>query len=236
MCKSLVRSWVFLMLVWLGLGAAYAGTVSQWNLPDGKMFTLSYEDKQHMRIELGKGHEVLINGSKSHLVTRQGGQRIAMDLANMGGALEVFGGMMMQNAQQRVNDFQGSKVQFRKTDRVERIAGYRGEVYEVRLISTKGTEQHEIVVSKHPDILALQAAFLELGKRASKIVPNNQGLGTMNYFSRQAQSVGIGGVLRYGSDLTLRNVKQKKLAVNAFQLPHDVALITLPVFPSMMVR
>ena len=135
MCKSLVRSWVFLMLVWFGLGAAYAGTVSRWNLPDGKMFTLTYQDKQHIRIELGKGHQLLINGAKSHLVTRQGSQRIAMDLANMGGALEAFGGLMMQNAQQRVDELKGSKVQFKKTGRIERIGGYRGEVYQVNLIN-----------------------------------------------------------------------------------------------------
>jgi len=224
------------LLMLATLNAAYAGTISRWNLPDGKMFTLIYQDKQHIRIELGEGHQVLINGAKSHLVTRQGSQRIAMDLANMGGALEAFGGLMMQNAQQRMDQFKGSKVQFKKTDRIERIGGYRGEVYQVNLISSKGNETHEVVVSKHPDILALQAVFLELGKRASEIVPNNQGLGTMNYFSRQAQSVGIGGVLRYGSDLSLREVEKKKLVSGAFQLPQGVTLITLPVFPSMMTR
>ena len=224
------------LLMLTTLNAAYAGTISRWNLPDGKMFTLIYEDKQHIRIELGEGHQVLINGAKSHLVTRQGSQRIAMDLANMGGALEAFGGLMMQNAQQRMDQFKGSKVQFKKTDRIERIGGYRGEVYQVNLISSKGNETHEIVVSNHPDILALQDIFLELSKQASKVLPNNQGLGSMNYFSRQAKSVGIGGVLRYGSDLTLREVKKKKLAPATFQLPPGVTLITLPVFPSMMAR
>ena len=224
------------LLMLTTLNTAYAGTISQWNLPDGKMFTLMYQDKQHIRIELGEGHQVLINGAKSHLVTRQGSQRIAMDLANMGGALEAFGGLMMQNAQQRMDQLKGSKVQFKKTDRIERIGGYRGEVYQVNLISSKGNEAHEIVVSNHPDILALQDIFLELSKQASKVLPNNQGLGTMNYFSRQAKSVGIGGVLRYGSDLTLREVKKKKLAPATFQLPPGVTFISLPVFPSMMAR
>ena len=234
MKNLLGHSLLLLMVFMVGLSAAHAGTVSQWNLPDGKMFTLIYGDKQHMVIELGKGHQVFINGSKSHLVTRQGSQRIAMDLANMGGAMEAFGGMMMQKARQEMDHLKGSKVQFKKTDRIERIAGYRGVVYEVKVISAKGSEQHEIVVSKHPDILALQAAFLELGKRASKIVPNNQGLGPMNYFSHQAQSVGIGGVLRNGSDLVLRKVEQKKLAPSTFQLPQGVALITMPVFPQLV--
>ena len=224
------------LLMLATLNAAYAGTISRWDLPDGKTFTLVYQDKQHIRIDLGKGHQVLISGAKSHLVTRQGSQRIAMDLANMGGALEAFGGLMMQNAQQRMDQFKGSKVQFKKTDRIEHIGGYRGEVYQVNLISSNGDETHEIVVSNHPDILALQDIFLELGKRASKVLPNNQGLDTMNYFSRQAKSVGIGGVLRYGSDLTLREVEKKKLALGTFQLPPGVTLITLPVLPSMMVR
>ncbi len=224
------------LLMLAALNTAYAGTISRWNLPDGKMFTLTYQDNQHIRIELGKGHQLLINGAKSHLVTRQGSQRIAMDLANMGDALEAFGGLMMQNAQQRVDELKGSKVQFKKTGRIERIGGYRGEVYQVNLSSPKGNETHEIVVSNHPDILALQDIFLELGKRASKVLPNNQGLVTMNYFSRQAKSVGIGGVLRYGSDLSLREVEKKKLVSGAFQLPQGVTLITLPVFPSMMAR
>jgi hypothetical protein len=222
------------LLMLISLGAAHAGTISQWNLPDGKMFTLAYKDKQHIRIDLGKGHQVLINGTKSHLVTLQGSQRIAMDLANMGGALEAFGGMMMQNAQERMDQFKDSKVQFKKMGRSERVGGYRGEVYQVYLTSFKGNETHEIVVSNHPDILALQEIFLELGARASKVMPNNQGLATMNYFSQQAKSVGIGGVLRYGSDLTLREIEKKKLAPGAFQLPPGVTLITMPVFPSML--
>ncbi|MBL4606313.1 MAG: hypothetical protein JKY01_00585 [Pseudomonadales bacterium] len=222
------------LLALVCFGTVHAGTVSQWNLPDGKMFTLSYEDKQHVLIELGKGHKIIVNGAKNHLLTRQGGQLIAMDLAQVGGALQAFGGRMMQKSQQRLNDLKGSKVQFKKTKRIERIGGYRGEVYEVYLKSPKGDEQHEIVVSKHPDILAMQEIFLEMSKRASKVAPSNHGLGTMNYFSKQAKSVGIGGVLRYGSDLVLRQVEKKTLRPETFQLPQGVMLISMPVFPSMV--
>ena len=102
-------------------GQLQAASISQWDLPDGKMFTLAYQSPQQIRIELGQGNQVLIRGAKSYLISGQAGARMAVDMAKMGGALEALGGMMAQRAQKSVDRFKGSKVQFKKTGRSELV-------------------------------------------------------------------------------------------------------------------
>ena len=230
--KCLYRQ-LFMCLMLLCAGQLQAANISQWDLPDGKMFTLAYQSLQKIRIELGQGNQILVLGRKSYLISGQGGARVAVDMAEMGGTLEALGGMMAQRAKKSINRFKGSKALFKKTGRRELVGAYTGEVYDVFITTTQGRERHEVVVSKHPDVLVLQAIFMELGTRAAKIMGNNQTLATLNYFSRQADSVGIGGVLRYGHDLKLRKLEKKALPATYFSMPKGVTVISLPVFPGL---
>ena len=119
---------LFMWLMLLCSAPLQAASISQWDLPDGKMFTLAYQSPQQIRIELGQGNQVLIRGAKSYLISGQAGARMAVDMAEMGGALEALGGMMAQRAKKSVDRFKGSKVQFKKTGRREVVGTYTGEI------------------------------------------------------------------------------------------------------------
>lgn len=216
------------LLVFMTMGV-YADTASQWRMPAGKTLSLSYRDTQHVLLAMGQGNQVLVSGKDSYLITAQGGQTMAVNMTEMGGALDMFSSLMMPGAEQ-MDRFKGAQVRFKKTGRQETIAGFSGDVYQMTVTTQRGVEQHEIVVSNHPDVVALQTIFLELGQRAAKVMPTNQLFETMNYFSRQAEQAHIGGVLRYGNDMVLQRLEKKKLPADAFMLPVGVTQVSLPTF------
>lgn len=206
-----------------------ADTVSQWSLSGGQALSLSYRDTQHVLLSVGRANQVLVAGKDSYLITSQGGQTMAVNMNEMGDAMDMFSNLMMPGADQMAR-FEGAKVSFKKTGRQETVAGFRGDVYQMTVNTRRGVEQHELVVSDHPDVVALQTIFLALGERAAKVMPSNQLFESMNYFSRQAEQAQLGGVLRYGKDMVLQKLEKKKLPDTAFRLPAGVTQVSLPAF------
>jgi len=226
MLKRLLSGLALTVLV---AAQATADSASQWRLSSGQILSLSYRDSQHVLLSMGQTSQVLVSGNDSYLITRQGGSAIAMNMNDMGEALNAFSRLMMPGAQQMAR-FEGATVRFNKTGRQETVAGYRGEVYRMDIDTRAGVEQHELVVSNHPDVVAVQGIFLALGQRAAKVMPSNALFETMNYFSRQAQQAGLGGVLRYGQDMVLEKLEKQGLPDSTFRLPDGVTQVRLPTY------
>ena len=218
-----------LALTVLVAAQASADSASQWRLSSGQTLSLSYRDTQNVLLSMAQTSQVLVTGNDSYLITRQGGSAVAMNMNDMGEALNAFSRLMLPGAQHMAR-FEGATVKFNKTGRQEIVAGYRGEVYQMVIQTRAGVEQHELVVSDHPDAVAVQAIFLALGQRAAKVMPSNALFETMNYFSRQAQQAGLGGVLRYGRDMVLEKLEKQRLPDATFRLPDGVTLVRLPTY------
>lgn len=226
MLKKLLCALAMVVLV---AGHVSADTLSQWSLPGGQLLSLSYRDTQHVLLSMGQANQVLVAGKDSYLISSQGGQAMAVNMNEMGDAMDMFSRLMMPGSDQMAR-FEGAKVSFKKTGRQETVAGYRGDVYQMTVNTRRGVEQHELVVSDHPDVVAVQAIFLALGERAAKVMPSNQLFESMNYFSRQAEQAQLGGVLRYGKDMVLQKLEKKKLPESAFRLPAGVTQVSVPAF------
>ena len=173
MFKQLLSGLALTVLV---VAQASADSASQWRLSGGQTLSLSYRNTQNVLLSMGQGNQVLVTDNDSYLITRQGGSAVAMNMNDMGEALNAFSRLMLPGAQQMAR-FEGATVKFNKTGRQEIVAGYRGEVYQMVIQTRAGVEQHELVVSDHPDAVAVQAIFLALGQRAAKVMSSNAGAG-----------------------------------------------------------
>ncbi|HEY0664269.1 MAG TPA: hypothetical protein VGD18_06650, partial [Thiobacillaceae bacterium] len=127
---------------------AFADTVGSYLLSSEKSkqtMTISYKNDQAIRMDVGQGSYMLVNGSKVYMVTNQNGEVTVMDMDSM----PKFA--MPPPVKQAAN----GTAKVTKTGRTETIAGVKGDVYEILVDGKK----HEAVVSNDKRVHGLQKAF-----------------------------------------------------------------------------
>lgn len=210
--------------------AAVADVVGSWGVGQGNAIKVYYKDDNHIRMDVGNGSYMLIIKDKAYTVVDQGGQKMVMDVDAMGSAMKMMGGMAMQQAKSQIDQYDPESVQYKKTNRTETIAGYKGTVYQVSVKGPKGIETSEMVASNHKDVVTLQKAFHKISQRMAQSIMDKSALDGVNKAADLAAEKGIGGMLRYNQEMTLQSLQNKDLPDEIFQLPKGAVQMSIPSF------
>lgn len=151
---------------------------------------LFYLDDNHLRANFADKQQLVLKGSQSWLLHRQGEQWLAVDADQAAAVLKATRGEQLK---QPVGD-----VQLRDTGRKEVVAGYSGNVFELSV----GDNKSEIVLTDNADVLALTNGWRTLAIKLSNSLGAEQSAQLQQALAKIPQR-GMGGLLRQGSDLTL---------------------------------
>lgn len=186
-----------------------------YEMQGGKTMTLHYRDADHLRMDLGTGEFMLVQGDKAWMVNKRGGQWTAVDMSSMGKMMQQMG---FQGGQQQAQDYQQrdpSDYSFNNTGRTETVAGYEGRVYEVVGPDGKRTE---MVLSDHEDIRTLTRGWVHFsGKMMS-----NMGVATddsLDALLNHSDFGKLGGTLRVEDGMRLKSVSREGRGDDFYSLP-----------------
>jgi len=220
--RSLVPTLAACIAVSLATTTVWADVVGVYQ--NGKnasdTMTIYYRDDQNVKVDVGDGSYMLVTGSNAYMVQQQGSGMIATDMDEMGAMLKQSG---LGAGNMPTADASMANVQIKKTGRSESVAGYEGEVFEV----TSDGKTTEYVGSSDKDIVALNRAFLVMGKRMSQSFGRNDGA-AMDRAVKMAQAQGMGGMLRSGDDMHLASVTKKDLGSGFYKLPAGTTIQAIP--------
>ena len=200
-----------------GADADLVGTYESGGGRDKHTMTIYYRDDQNLRIEMQEGAYMLVTGPNVYMVQNRGGRTSATDMDQMGAMMQKSG---IGGAQAAPADH--GDVTFNKTGRTETVAGYKGEVFEV----ISNGEKIEYVGSNDKDIVALNRAFLVMGKRMSRSFGRDTA--GMDAAVRAAEAEGMGGMLRAGDDMRLTSVTKKDVDAGFYKLPPNTVIEAVP--------
>lgn len=201
-------------------GTAWADLVGTWKTDKNESFKISFRDKKHIRMEAGPDAYILVSGDKVYMVNRTKGKWKALDMDEMSGMMKMFG-----KGTANAKAIEGHKPHFEPTGRKETIAGYKGEVYRVTYSDASGrTNEHEMVLSDHPDIKELNQAWVSLASRMAQMTGRDTAE-ALERATQEAREKGYGGMLRSGDDMILEKLEKPSIKASYYQLPEGVELV-----------
>ena len=212
------------------LTSAHADVTGKWSISNSEAVKVYYKDDKHMRMDVGNGTYMIVTGEKVYTVMNQGGQKIVMDMDAMGGAMQMMQGMVNQQIEEQVTQYDPSSIKYTKTGRKEIIAGIKGDVYQVSVMGPKGLEKSEIVTSNDKSVIMMQQAFQKISQRMAQSMLSRDAMSGFNQAAEMAKSKGIGGMLRFQQAMVLKSLDTKSLPDSLFQLPKDATLMSIPGF------
>ncbi len=211
--KLLLR--LFTGLALIGAMSAHAELKGTYELHQGKKkLDLYYLDDKHMRANLADQQQLVLKGSESWLLQRQGEQWLAVDADQAAALLQATHGDQLKQ--------QIGPVQLRDTGRKETVAGYAGKVFELSV----GDNTSEIVLTDNADVLALTNGWRMLALKLARSLGPEQSAQLQQALTKIPQQ-GMGGLLRQGNDLTLVALN-KNASANDVDFPANTQ--TLPKF------
>jgi hypothetical protein len=219
----IMRSIILVLAFLVTAGTSWADIVGTWKTGDNQSLTISYRDKNHVRMDAGSEGYILVSGSKAYMVTRTGGELKAMDMDEMAGMMNMFG-----HSTPSATGSTTGKTRFEPTGRKETIAGYKGDVY--RLIHTDASgrsREEEVVLSDHPDIKELGQSWIALASRMSQIM-GRDAAEELRQATQAAREKGYGGMLRSGDDMILQSLEKPSLDASHYQLPKGAEMVSMP--------
>jgi hypothetical protein len=184
---------------------------------------LAMRDENHIRMDTGEGNYMLVSGEKTYMVTQQDGQWTVMDMDQLAGMMERYGGAQSGTLQD-VDRYQSS---FKKTARSETIAGYKGTVYIVETRDESGNliDKSEVVFSKHKDIKRVNQAWMTIAMRMGNIIGQKTSL-AVDRATQKAEKSGYGGFLRV-DEMVLKNVSKPSLNDSYYEMPDGAKMVDL---------
>jgi hypothetical protein len=208
-----MRKLIFLMCLFVALPiCAQAGSdiIATYKYSDGSMVTLCTRDSKHVRMDTSPTSYMLLSGNKVYSVSRDdNGIWHAMDMDQIKGMGSSFTSMFGGGDEPTEYD-----VRYEKTGKTEKIAGYTGTVYNAVVFENgKVTSRDEVVMSTHSNIKKLTKGWMAM---ASRMTNMNQ---SFDDSLEEASKMGYGGMLRYGKDMRLSNLKVKNLKSSYYKLP-----------------
>lgn len=197
-------------LALLASTSALADITATYKIREGGDLTISYRDDNHVRMDVPGGGYALLTGEKVYMVSQEGGQWVATDLAQM---KAMMANMPIPQSpagkEKSENDFS-----FVNTGKKEVVAGYEGTLYEIT-DKTNG-KTYQAVLSNAEDITTLYKGLL----RVSLKMVDNMGLGKTMPELPDAK----GGLLRQGQEFVLTRVDKADKGGAYYQLPPGVKM------------
>lgn len=210
---------------------AASDMVATFVYQDGNTIRLAMRDKNHVRMETTPDSYMLLKDEKVYSVSRdENGQWTVMDMDQLkqfgsSGLSGLFGGGSAKAPEY--------EVKYIKTGRSEKIAGYKGTVYQVEIREDgQVVDNDEIVLSVHSDIVRINGAWAAIGEKMAASVGDQQSK-SLEAANREAHKAGFGGMIRYGNDMKLKQLEKKSLGSSYFDLPDGAQQAQMGSMPDM---
>ena len=201
--------------IWLVAPALALADITAVYQSEGTKMSISVRDQQHILMDVGKDHYILLNGDMTYSVGKEGKGWVAMDLAQLRHLASAFAGA----ANQSVNEISS----IRDTGRTETVAGYKGKVFEV--VDGKG-KRFESVLTDDDDVVAVSAAMMRFAEQSAKNV------GMTSFSIPKDKLPGrYTGFLRQDRDMQLVSVDTTNKGKGYFSLPSGVRMEAAPSMP-----
>ncbi len=197
----------------LGSGLAFSGAA---DLSTGDGATMKFEyrgDKLRINMEDDQGY-MIADETGFYVVRDSDGQLMVIDAGKM---MQMFGSM----AGSASPSVAASKVvSLKGTGRKEDHAGIRGEIYNLEYTEEGSTavQRAELVLSADKRLLELSHAMSGMARTIAKSA--GKSLEGANEFEQRLDKLNM-GVLRYGSDLTVNAIDDRKIDNKRFVLPAE---------------
>jgi hypothetical protein len=178
---------------------------------------IEYDDQGHVRMNMPKSQEgsgyMLTRDGKVWMVMNMQGQVMVMDMAKMAAMAGPGGDDAMQQ------EFVSAKA----TGGKETVAGFSGEVYELKWKDKSGVHSAQAVLSKDPVVVEYSTAWMQFAENMAK----SMGQKAENSIGRYLDKQGL-GMLRLGDDFKVVSIKPGKVNAQDFVLPK--ATMQMPMF------
>lgn len=229
----------YLMMVWL---IFFTSTVfaaddiaATYVYKSGDKVTIVTRNSQHVRMDVSPENYMLLQKDKVYSVSKdEDGQWMVMDMSQMkamtsGGLAGLMAG---GKAPMAVEDREYT-VKYEKTGKKEQIAGYDGVVYNVRTMeSGKIVSQDEIVLCNHDDLKKINEAWAAVAVGMGSLM-GEKSAGSIEKATKEANTAGYGGMLRYGDEMKLESLKKQALDGSTYQIPSNAQMVNLGAMPGM---
>ncbi len=226
-----MRNIYILVCLLLLSSTAFAASdiVATYQYQDGNIITIVTRDRHHVRMNTSDSAYMLLNNDKVYSISKDdSGKWTAVDigqqmkLMSSKGLSGFFGGSASQ-AQEKY------RADYKKTGRIEKIAGYTGTVYTVDVKhGDKLIRSDEVILSTSSDLKKVNAGWTALALKMGQTMGKD-----MAESLEQADRAGYGGVLRYGNEMKLKSLKKISLKDSYYQLPADAQIVNMEGMPDL---
>ena len=216
-----MKKYMFLaMAMMLAAPSAFAAGIAELATGSGQSsetMVIEYDDQGHVRMNMPKSQEgsgyMLTRDGKVWMVMNMQGQVMVMDMAKMAAMAGPGGDDAMQQ------EFVSAKASGKK----ETVAGFTGEIYELKWKDKRGVQSAQAVLSKDPVVVEYSNAWMQFAENMAK----SMGQKTDNSIGRHLEKKGL-GMLRMGDDFKVISIKPGKVSAQDFVLPK--ATVQMPMF------
>lgn len=209
----------------LPLGGVSASGITKIQVDNDRqsVMEVEYLDSSTIRMNMPQQQEsgyMLVRDGKAYSVHYSQGRAMVMDMAQLGNMARSFGANMGGD-----DSFKNELVSHKNTGKLEKVAGYAGEVYSITWRDNTGVHTDDVVLSGHKDVLEYSEAWMNMAKTmagamgASDITDDS----IWRFLERERK-----GVLRMGNEFRVVSINPGKLEAERFKLP--AAPTAMPTF------
>jgi hypothetical protein len=208
---------VVLLLIAPSAFASGVATLVTGSGKNSETMVLEYDDQGHVRMNMPKSREgagyMLNRDGKVWMVMNMQGQVMVMDMARMAAMAAPTGDDAMQQ------EF----ISATPTGDKETVAGFNGEVYDLKWKDKKGVQSAKVVLSRDPVVVEYSNAWMQFAEKMAK----SMGQKTRNSIGHYLERKGL-GMLRMGDEFKVVSIKSGKVNAQDFVLPK--ATMQMPMF------
>lgn len=207
------RSMLFALVVMLAMPAA-ADITAIYAMAGGDRLRVEYRDAANFRIGTDGQNYQLMLGGRLYAVA----QGRVIDIDKMSRQIKAVGAEaflagVLGNATADVP----TDVSMRPLGRKETVAGHTGDLYEVVARTANGEQRTDLVVTRNPDLTAVQNALLKVAKEAVAAVGAESSAYTRPL--QQVEQQRLGGLLRYGKQMKLVSLDRTPIPAGRIAMP-----------------
>ncbi len=193
--------------------------IATWSMKDAPSMTIELQDQDNFRMNMGADTYVLVNQGKGYLVTKEGGEWVAMSMESMKELMKMSGIQNLMAKMSEQPNQENRPPQFEKTGQVETIAGITGQVYLVSMDNDMGqSETVEMVFGEDPRLMRLHQAQARLTD-SSGIMSGAHESSFSEFMKTYAENGPDGAMLRYSSVMKIESIQETTLAQSRFTVP-----------------
>lgn len=207
------RSMLFAAAAAVAVPAA-ADITAVYAMAGGDQLRVEYRDAANFRVGTdAQNYQLMLDGRLYAVAQGQ-----VIDVGRMARQIKAVGAdTFLASVLGEATSDVPTDVSMRPLGRQETVAGYTGDVYEAVARTSNGEQHADVVVTRNPDLTAVQDALLKAAKQTVSAVGAESSV-----YARPLEQVErqrLGGLLRYGQELKLLSLDRRPIANGRIAMP-----------------